>query len=124
MVELLSQRSLWTPLGGVEGGLGLAVEGTPSYGAGQRDLEPLAGSTPSVTDVAAMPREGPALQADRSIGRVRAQSVCSGSLQGGQREVAWGGRCPAYRSVYNSELEVAGLVGLVCDVIGLENGSY
>lgn len=56
-----------------------------------RDLELLAGSTPSVTYVAAMTREGPALQAGSSIGRDRAQSVCSGNIQGGQREVAWVG---------------------------------
>lgn len=56
-----------TPLGVVEGGLGLAVEGMPwGWGAGEGDSEPSAGSTPSVTDVATMPREGLAQHASQA----------------------------------------------------------
>lgn len=40
-----------------------------------------AGSTRLVTDVAAMPREGLALQAGHSIGRDRPHSVCSSCLE-------------------------------------------
>lgn len=74
VVELLSQRSLLTPLGGVEGWLGLAVERVPLYGAGQRNLDPSAGFTPPVADVATMPRELLAMQAGHSTVRDRTRA--------------------------------------------------
>lgn len=57
MDKLLSQRSLLTPLGGVEGWLGLAGERMPLGGAGQRNLDLSTGFTPPVTDVATLPSE-------------------------------------------------------------------